>query len=200
MSASIGTVCGNRRLAGGRRAETVVWRCTVWSLVTLTLGVLVGPLAAQAQRIGQLYRIGFLGNSTAALEANLVGTFREGFRELGYVERQNVVSAGASSLCLIPKFSHSKVLRLISFSGMLPRGARIANLHINLAPGFASQALPSLRTRQYPESPVTTSGAVPRLWSPRWPARLSGRQIRSSACHRQTRLVAPLVAPQAQSE
>jgi hypothetical protein len=33
----------------------------------------------------------FLGNSTAALEANLVGPFREGLRELGYVEGQNIV-------------------------------------------------------------------------------------------------------------
>ena len=35
-------------------------------------------------------RIGFLGNSTAALEANLVGPFREGLRDLGYVEGENV--------------------------------------------------------------------------------------------------------------
>lgn len=36
-------------------------------------------------------RIGFLGNSTAALEANLVGPFRDGLRELGYVEGRDVV-------------------------------------------------------------------------------------------------------------
>ena len=36
-------------------------------------------------------RIGFLGNSTAALEANLVGPFREGLRELGYVEGRNIL-------------------------------------------------------------------------------------------------------------
>jgi putative ABC transport system substrate-binding protein len=36
-------------------------------------------------------RIGFLGNSTAALEANLVAPFREGLRDLGYVEGQNVL-------------------------------------------------------------------------------------------------------------
>jgi putative ABC transport system substrate-binding protein len=38
-----------------------------------------------------VYRIGFLGNSTAALEANLVGPFREGLRDLGYVEGRNVL-------------------------------------------------------------------------------------------------------------
>jgi hypothetical protein len=45
----------------------------------------VAPLAAGAQPAGNVHRIGFLGNSTAALEAPLVGPFREGLRELGYV-------------------------------------------------------------------------------------------------------------------
>ncbi len=58
----------------------------------LTLGILLGSLAAQAQQTGNVYRIGFLGNSTAALEANLVGPFREGLRALGYVEGQNVLT------------------------------------------------------------------------------------------------------------
>jgi hypothetical protein len=49
-------------------------------LATLTGGLLATPLAAEAQRAGKVYRIGFLGNSTPALEANLVGRFREGLR------------------------------------------------------------------------------------------------------------------------
>jgi putative ABC transport system substrate-binding protein len=64
---------------------------TIGLLVTLALGFLVEPLAAQAQQTRKLSRIGFLGNSTAALEAHLVGPFREGLRELGYVEGQNIV-------------------------------------------------------------------------------------------------------------
>ncbi|OGK95810.1 MAG: hypothetical protein A3D33_15585 [Candidatus Rokubacteria bacterium RIFCSPHIGHO2_02_FULL_73_26] len=55
------------------------------------MGILLGPLAAQAQQTGKPYRIGFLGNSTAALEANLVGPFRAGLRDLGYVEGRNVL-------------------------------------------------------------------------------------------------------------
>jgi ABC-type uncharacterized transport system substrate-binding protein len=51
----------------------------------------VAPLAAGAQPAGKVHRIGFLGNSTAALEAHLVGPFREGLREQGYVEGQNIV-------------------------------------------------------------------------------------------------------------
>jgi putative ABC transport system substrate-binding protein len=57
--------------------------------------VLVGatswPLAARAQQRANIPRIGFLGNSSAALETNLVGPFREGLRDLGYVEEQNIV-------------------------------------------------------------------------------------------------------------
>jgi putative tryptophan/tyrosine transport system substrate-binding protein len=59
--------------------------------VILTLSFTLAPLAAQGQQTGKLYRIGFLGNSTAALEAHLVGPFREGLRDLGYVEGQNIV-------------------------------------------------------------------------------------------------------------
>src|SRR6266566_2000620 len=49
------------------------------------------PFAAHAQQAGKVYRIGFLGNSTAALEANLVEPFRDGLRDLGYVEGQNIL-------------------------------------------------------------------------------------------------------------
>ena len=47
------------------------------------------PLAASAQP--KIVRIGFMGNSTAALEANLVDAFREGLHELGYEEGRNIV-------------------------------------------------------------------------------------------------------------
>jgi ABC-type uncharacterized transport system substrate-binding protein len=47
------------------------------------------PLAANAQSKTPL--IGFMGNSTAALEANLVDAFREGLREHGYEEGRNIV-------------------------------------------------------------------------------------------------------------
>ena len=54
------------------------------------VAVLATPLAAAARDAGDLPRIGFLGNSTAALEAHLVGPFREGMRDLGYFEGENV--------------------------------------------------------------------------------------------------------------
>jgi putative ABC transport system substrate-binding protein len=49
-------------------------------------GALLGsrPAAAQAK-----HRIGFMGNSTPELEANLIGPFRDGLRALGYQEGRN---------------------------------------------------------------------------------------------------------------
>ena len=46
------------------------------------------PLAAHAQQ-ASVRRIGFIGNSSADLEANLVGPFRDGLRSLGYEEGRN---------------------------------------------------------------------------------------------------------------
>ena len=54
-------------------------------------GILAAPLAARAQQAAKVPRIGFLGNSTAALEVNLVGPFREGLGELGYAEGRNIL-------------------------------------------------------------------------------------------------------------
>ena len=59
-------------------------------LMALGAGSVLAPLPLVAQP-SRMYRIGFLGNSTAALEANLIGPFRDGLREHGYVEGRNVV-------------------------------------------------------------------------------------------------------------
>ena len=47
--------------------------------------------SAEAQQTKKVPRIGFLGNSTPALEENLIGPFREGLRELGYVDGKNLL-------------------------------------------------------------------------------------------------------------
>jgi putative ABC transport system substrate-binding protein len=58
--------------------------------VGIVAAVLATPLVSIAQQ-KKLHRIGFLGNSTATLETHLVGPFREGLRDLGYLEGHNVV-------------------------------------------------------------------------------------------------------------
>jgi putative ABC transport system substrate-binding protein len=47
------------------------------------------PFAARAEP--KIPRVGYMGNSTQALEANLIGAFRDGLRELGYDEGRNIV-------------------------------------------------------------------------------------------------------------
>ena len=59
-------------------------------LAAIAITALTGPRDAGAQPAGKMHRVGFLGNSTAALEANLVGPFREGLRERGYVEGRDL--------------------------------------------------------------------------------------------------------------
>src|SRR3990167_10770797 len=60
-------------------------------LLAIFVTLAAGGEMAEAQQTGKVPRIGFLGNSTAALEENLVGPFREGLRDLGYVDGRNIL-------------------------------------------------------------------------------------------------------------
>ena len=55
-----------------------------------TGGLLAAPLAAEAQQAGKVYRIGMLETRSTALNAANVDAFRQGMRELGYKEGQNL--------------------------------------------------------------------------------------------------------------
>ena len=63
------------------------------AVLVLALGWLSLPLSAGAQehKAGRTVTIGYLGNSSPSLESDLVGAFREGLRQHGYVEGQNLV-------------------------------------------------------------------------------------------------------------
>jgi putative ABC transport system substrate-binding protein len=55
-----------------------------------SLALLAAPLAAEAQWAGKVYRIGYLGNGSPTQSAPALDAFRQGLRELGWVEGQNV--------------------------------------------------------------------------------------------------------------
>jgi putative ABC transport system substrate-binding protein len=58
---------------------------------TLTGGLLAAPLAAEAQQAGRVPRIGFLGPASPSNRSPGLDAFRQGLRELGWVEGQNIV-------------------------------------------------------------------------------------------------------------
>src|SRR5438552_16450770 len=59
-------------------------------IVSLTLLLLAGPLAADGQQAARVYRVGVLLSGPVSALAASVQAFREGLRELGYVEGQNL--------------------------------------------------------------------------------------------------------------
>ncbi len=65
-------------------------RSAVGSAGCVLLATILLTAPAAAQQANKIPRIGFLGNSTPALEQNLVGPFREGLQKLGYIEGKNI--------------------------------------------------------------------------------------------------------------
>ena len=68
----------------------MVWPRVV-GVLAVTLALLAAPLAPEAQPTGKVHRIGYVGNSSPSLEPKLLSAFRDGLRDLGYVEGQNIL-------------------------------------------------------------------------------------------------------------
>lgn len=58
--------------------------------VALALCILLAPLPADAQQPAKVSRVGFLNPASASAVPARVEIFREGLRELGYVEGENI--------------------------------------------------------------------------------------------------------------
>ena len=58
---------------------------------TLTLGLVATPLGAEGQPAGKVYRVGWLGSTNPIVGAPFLAAFRDGLRERGYVEGQNLI-------------------------------------------------------------------------------------------------------------
>ena len=63
---------------------------TIASVIALSLAVLAAPLAADAQQAAKVPRIGILPPGPISERQHLWETFRQGLRELGYVEGKNI--------------------------------------------------------------------------------------------------------------
>lgn len=67
-----------------------------WTVTLLATAVIVllpaGPLTAEAQQAAGVYRIGFVSHPLpVSPEPATLHAFRQGLRELGYVEGKNVI-------------------------------------------------------------------------------------------------------------
>ena len=60
-----------------------------FAIIALALVLFATPCGVEAQ--GRTVTIGYLGNSSPSLESNAVEAFREGLRQHGYVEGQNLI-------------------------------------------------------------------------------------------------------------
>jgi ABC-type uncharacterized transport system substrate-binding protein len=53
--------------------------------------ILAAPLAAEAQQAGKLYRVGYLTAGSVGANPGILEAFRQGLRDHGWVEGQNIV-------------------------------------------------------------------------------------------------------------
>jgi len=67
-----------------------MWCSTLGCLVTLTLSLLVPSLAAEAQQLTKVHRIGWLGAGSPLSSRAYVEAFQQSLRDLGYIEGQNL--------------------------------------------------------------------------------------------------------------
>jgi putative ABC transport system substrate-binding protein len=58
--------------------------------ITLIGGAAAWPLASHSQQMASPPKVGFLNSASAEGYASMAAAFREGLRETGYVEGQNV--------------------------------------------------------------------------------------------------------------
>ena len=112
-------------------------RPTVGLLLTLALSLLVAPLAAHAQPATKVPQIGILW---PIADDPILEAFRQGLRDLGYVEGQNIVveycyAEGQDTL--LPELA-AELVRL--------------NVDVIVTWGWSPPALPGTRPRRFPSS------------------------------------------------
>jgi ABC-type uncharacterized transport system substrate-binding protein len=57
----------------------------------VALALLAAPLGAEGQPAGKIYRIGYLAGGSPERRPRLLAAFRQGLRDLGWVEGQNII-------------------------------------------------------------------------------------------------------------
>jgi putative tryptophan/tyrosine transport system substrate-binding protein len=73
-----------------RRSDSPLRAYTLIAVLILLPALIVAPLAAGAQQAAKVPRIGFLSAATSGVSSPPLDAFRQGLRELGWVEGQNI--------------------------------------------------------------------------------------------------------------
>jgi ABC-type uncharacterized transport system substrate-binding protein len=119
-------------------------------LGTLAGGLLAAPLAAEAQQPAKTPRIGVLGAGSASDTALRFEAFRQGLRERGWVEGQNVV--------LEYRWGDGRYDRLADLAAELVR----LKVDVIFAPGTAGTVAAQNATRTIPIITATVGDPVGR--------------------------------------
>jgi putative ABC transport system substrate-binding protein len=80
----------------------IMWSSAVGCIAILILGLLVAPLAAHAQPPAKVPRVGVLWERSPT--DSFIAAFRQGLRELGYTESQNIVIEARYAYGVIDRF------------------------------------------------------------------------------------------------
>lgn len=119
------------------------------------VGILLAPTAADAQRPAKVVRIGYLsGTSMSAGLANLEA-FRQGLRDVGYVESQHVV--------IEARWAEGKYERFSEFAAELVR----LKVDVIVAPTTPAALAARNETRSVPIDPLPSLILWRVAW---WPA------------------------------
>jgi putative tryptophan/tyrosine transport system substrate-binding protein len=140
--------------------DSTIRRSALGLFITLALGLLLVPLAANAQPMGKVSRIGILAGSSHDLTWQSINeAFQQGLRALGYVEGKNVLLEYRyveGNVALFPALAADLVRRNVDII--------VATGHTNvLAAKQATTTIPIVMT--VPTDPVET-GLVESLARP----------------------------------
>jgi putative tryptophan/tyrosine transport system substrate-binding protein len=121
---------------------------TIRLIAMLALIILMAPLATEAQQATKVYRIGRLSPGSPLLVAHLWEAFRQGLRELGYVEGQNVI--------IEDRYAEGSQERLRDLA------AELVRLHVDVivAEGATATRAAQHATRTIPIVMATSADAV----------------------------------------
>src|SRR5215467_14784207 len=101
--------------------------------VVLALSLVLGPLAAEAQQTTKVTTIGYLSGPSLSANAARIEAFRQGLRELSYVEGENIVIEWRSAdgkldrlPALAAELARLKVAIIVTSGGAPTRSAKEA--------------------------------------------------------------------------